>query len=171
MFTVVIGGSGSGKSEYAEALACREAGIRYYVATMQPFDEEMHARIKRHQDMRKEKGFTTIECYRDLASLECAYADVILMECMSNLLANEMYGTEVMRSDQEILTAVFSGVEHIRRQCQSCIVVSNDVFSSGEQYDKETSRYQRLLGGINQKLAAEADRVREVVCGIPVIWK
>ena len=161
MFILVIGGSGSGKSEYAEALACEEKGTRYYIATMQPFGEETLARIKRHRDMRKEKGFVTIECYRDMASVEC----------MSNLLANEMYGTETMRSDKELLEAVFSGVEHIRKKCEHCIIVSNDIFSSGEQYDKETSHYQMLLGKINQRLAAEADHVSEVVCGIPIIWK
>ena len=61
MVSLVIGGSGSGKSEFAEQLACKTDGKRYYIATMQPYDEEMWEKIKRHQEVRKDKGFETIE--------------------------------------------------------------------------------------------------------------
>ena len=166
MLTLVIGGSGSGKSEYAQMLACREPGKRYYIATMQPYDEEMLRKIKRHQDMRKEKGFTSIECYRKLSALKLDEVQTILLECMSNLLANEMYSQEE-RPDGEILKEILDGTEHIRKKCQNCIIVSNDIFSSGEQYEEETLHYMKLLGKINQELAARADQVVEVVCGIP----
>ena len=50
-------------------------------------------------------------------------------------------------------------------------VVSNEVFSDGAPYDPGTRRYIELLGALNRALAARADRVVEVVCGIPLIWK
>lgn len=70
MFTLVIGGSASGKSEYAESLLLQSEYLpRYYIATMQPFDGECHARIARHRQMRAKKQFETIERYTGLAGL------------------------------------------------------------------------------------------------------
>ena len=178
MVTLVIGGSGSGKSEYAEQLACREPGNRYYIATMEPYDGEMYSRIRRHQKMRKEKGFVTIERYRDLAGLELCAAGTILLECMSNLLANELYSacpdgtfSGGSRLDEAVAEKILAGIEHVIEQCENLIIVSNDMFSSGERYEAETLRYVRLLGRLNQSLAVRADCVCEVVCGIPVLWK
>ena len=70
MFHVVTGGSGSGKSAFAEQciLDC-QGNKRIYIATMYPFDEESHRRIARHRAMRAEKKFTTIERYTDLEHL------------------------------------------------------------------------------------------------------
>lgn len=67
MLVVVTGGSGSGKSAFAEetVLSLGEAR-RIYIATMQAFDEESHRRISRHRHMRAGKGFETIERYTEL---------------------------------------------------------------------------------------------------------
>ena len=67
MIHLITGGSGSGKSAFAEAsiVALGEAQ-RFYIATMYPFDEESFRRIERHRNMRKEKKFTTVECYTGL---------------------------------------------------------------------------------------------------------
>ena len=61
MMIFVFGGSGSGKSEYAEQRIL-EAGEmpRYYVATMEPFGEVGKKRIERHLMLRVGKGFTTV---------------------------------------------------------------------------------------------------------------
>ena len=58
MMILVTGGSGSGKSAFAEdqVVAFGEAE-RIYIATMFPFDEESRKRVQRHQNMRKGKGF------------------------------------------------------------------------------------------------------------------
>ena len=64
MMILVTGGSGSGKSAYAEELAVSlttAGGQRYYLATMQPFGEEGRRRIERHKKLREGKGFLTIE--------------------------------------------------------------------------------------------------------------
>lgn len=62
MIVLVIGGSGSGKSEFAETI-CMElpAEKKCYIATMQAFDEESRARIAKHRKARSGKGFETIE--------------------------------------------------------------------------------------------------------------
>ena len=55
MFTLVIGGAASGKSEYAEGLALASPhSPRYYIATMEPFGEEGRARVAKHRRMRED---------------------------------------------------------------------------------------------------------------------
>lgn len=61
MLTLVIGGAASGKSAYAESLTLKFPLPRYYVATMQVWDEECAKRVEKHRAMRKEKQFETIE--------------------------------------------------------------------------------------------------------------
>lgn len=67
MIHLVTGGSGSGKSAYAEQCILDFGGTRrVYIATMQPFGAEGQARIARHRKMRAAKKFSTIECYTNL---------------------------------------------------------------------------------------------------------
>ncbi|MCC8139666.1 MAG: bifunctional adenosylcobinamide kinase/adenosylcobinamide-phosphate guanylyltransferase [Lachnospiraceae bacterium] len=170
MLIVVTGGSGSGKSEYAESLVLRLAkGPKLYIATMYPFDEESHQRIARHRRMRKGKGFDTLELYTGLKNADISGYDTALLECMSNLCANEMYQENGAgaRSAEEIL----DGVRQIYGQCRHLIIVTNEIFSDGIDYDPETVRYQRCLGEINRRLAKMADLVVEVVYSIPLIHK
>ena len=49
--------------------------------------------------------------------------------------------------------------------------MTNEVFSGGKEYEGETLTYLRLLAMLNRKLAAGADLVVEVVCGLPDILK
>ena len=92
MLILVTGGSGSGKSAFAEdrVLSLGEAK-RIYIATMHPFDQESFKRIERHRKMRAGKGFDTIECYTGLKDVQISGDSVVLLECMSNLTANEMF--------------------------------------------------------------------------------
>lgn len=170
MFLLVTGGSGSGKSEYAEQMVLRLGTTpRLYIATMYPFDEECRQRIRRHRKMRAQKGFETLECYTGLKTAQTAGYGTVLLECMSNLAANELYqeGGAGEQCAQEIL----EGVQRIRSGCDHLIVVTNEIFSDGIEYEEETRRYQRTLGGINRKLASMADAVVEVVYSIPLIQK
>ena len=97
---LVIGGSGSGKSAYAEkvALECQKEKRHFYLATMHVFGEEGQKKVERHKRMRAGKGFVTIEQPTDimqcLPALREAGGGVVLLECMSNLAANEMFDTE-----------------------------------------------------------------------------
>lgn len=178
MLYIITGGSGSGKSEYAEQLAVElhkeraSAGKLYYIATMYPYDEECHRRIARHRQMRSKKGFTTIECYHHLEQVRVEQEDVVLLECLSNLLANEMYmeGGRLQNGNDGIETAVVSPVQKLAESCKGVIVVTNEVFSDGIEYEPETQRYIRLLGRINAALGRSADGVAESVCAIPV-WR
>lgn len=162
MFTLVIGGAASGKSEYAESRVVRLPERRIYLATMRPWDQECRARIARHRRLRQDKGFETLERYTDLAGAEVPAGANVLLECMSNLTANELYDPE--GGGQE---AVLRGVDALLARCGHLTVVTNEVFSGGTACEEDTLRYLRALARINRLLAARADTVAEVICGLP----
>lgn len=168
MIYVITGGSGSGKSEYAEQLVL-DAGPhqRIYVATMKIWDGEGEARAERHRAMRAFKGFETVEWYEDLETLEIPAQThdlpVVLLECMSNLAANEYE-----RLGEKAADAVIVGIIALQKQCRHLMIVTNEVFSDGREYSRETFQYMELLGRINRYLGQIADSVTEVVYGIPI---
>ncbi len=166
MLTLVIGGAASGKSEFAENLVLTLPGRRVYVATMEPYDGECLARIEKHRRQRAGKGFLTLERYRDLGGLEVPTGANVLLECMSNLLANELYSPQGGGS-----AAVLGGVERLCARCANLTIVTNEVFSEGKDYEGDTLRYLRALGSVNRALAAQANRVVEVVCGCANVLK
>ena len=62
MLHLITGGSGSGKSEYAERQVQESgAGKRIYIATMIPYGEDGRQRVERHRRLRSEKNFETVE--------------------------------------------------------------------------------------------------------------
>lgn len=180
MFYLISGGSGSGKSEFAENIAVKlynkekkekEQGL-FYIATMMGTDLETLEKIERHRTMRREKGFVTLECFTDLKSafITSAPSDgTILLDCLSNLVANEMFSEHGVK--EHIVEEVLQGVEYLLEKCNHLVIVTNEIFSDGCDYDNTTKQYIRNLGQLNQNLAKRADKVVEVVYGIPVYHK
>ncbi|MDO4306218.1 MAG: bifunctional adenosylcobinamide kinase/adenosylcobinamide-phosphate guanylyltransferase [Eubacteriales bacterium] len=170
MLVLVTGGSGSGKSAFAEdrvlSLGKRK---RIYIATMFPFDEESHKRIARHRHMRAGKGFETVECYTGLKNVKVPQDSAVLLECMSNLTANEMFQAD--GAHEETVREILTGVARLKEQARHVVIVTNEIFSEAASYEGETELYQAYLGKINREIAAMADEVTEVVYGIPVYHK
>lgn len=164
--TLIVGGAASGKSEYAEALTQSWPGRKIYLATMKPFDQECRARIQKHRRQRAGKGFETVERCMDLSGAPIPEGADVLLECMSNLVANELYEPSGGGAD-----AALRGVDALLERCGNLIIVSNEVFSGGTAYDEGTLFYLRELARVNRALAERADRVAEVVCGLPRYWK
>ncbi|MDO4648512.1 MAG: bifunctional adenosylcobinamide kinase/adenosylcobinamide-phosphate guanylyltransferase [Eubacteriales bacterium] len=172
MMVLVTGGSGSGKSAFAEdtVLQLDENGShRIYIATMYPYDEESKKRVLRHRDMRKDKHFETIECFTDIGSLEISPDSTVLLECMSNLVANEMFMPE--GAGEDTFDCVCKGIVSLKKQSANLVIVTNEIFSEAQIYEGDTSIYMENLGKINQFCAEMADLVYEVVYGIPVMQK
>ena len=193
MITLVTGGSGSGKSAYAESLLSSCEGIRYYIATMRIYDAEGEKKVERHRKLRAGKGFLTIESpmnvgkirfacdggseqaqYRQEAErkVQCSSEKKsALLECMSNLTANEMFTKDGMKSEEEVVEKIVSEMQTLSQKLDNLVIVTNNVFEDGVIYDAGTMEYLRALGRINTALARLADRVAEVVVGIPVELK
>lgn len=208
MITLITGGSGSGKSAYAEKYICHasnEKGFKekYYIATMQVFDDEGQRKIDRHRRLRAGKGFITIEQPRDIqdavsklqSESSLKTGRLALLECMSNLVANEMFPPvdasdtkeagvkkealdepENMRDyDNTIISLVskkvLKDVSILSENVAELVIVTNNVFEDGVCYDESTMNYIKAMGIVNRGLAAMAESVVEVVAGIPVAVK
>ena len=174
--TLIIGGSGSGKSAYAEdyMVSISEDRKKYYIATMQIYDEEGKRKVERHRMLRGGKGFSTIEQPIDIGKAAEKMEDgerTALLECISNLTANEMFLEEIHGTEEAITEKIVGGIAVLNRELTHLVIVSNDVFEDGNVYDKTTMAYIRAMGRINQKLAEMADEVVEVVVGIPIVIK
>ena len=169
MLTLVIGGAASGKSEYAERLVLQTALPRYYLATMQVWDAECAARVEKHRRMRAEKQFETLECPLHLGTVHLPARGTALLEDLGNLTANELY--DPAGAGETAASAILDGLDRLAAQCEHLVVVSNEVFSGGANYAGDTDRYLKALAQVNNALAARADAVVRVVCGIPVYHK
>lgn len=167
MVTLVTGGAASGKSEYAEELCLRQnSGQLIYIATMMPYGDESLEKIKKHKLMRKEKEFKTIECLYDLQSINVEKNSTVIVECISNLLANEMYCEN--RNKEKAVSEIIEGINKLKKDAENVVIVTNEIFSDGNNYDYDTKKYIENLGLINEKLAELSDNVVEIVYGIEV---
>ncbi|MBC8569298.1 bifunctional adenosylcobinamide kinase/adenosylcobinamide-phosphate guanylyltransferase [Zongyangia hominis] len=170
MLTLIIGGAGSGKSAFAEALLAKSGCLdKIYIATMDPWGEEAKARIRRHRAMRRDKGFATVERFVSLSGLRVPKGAAVLLECVGNLAANELFSPG--GAGKDAVAAIVGGVDALCARAGDVIVVANDVFSDGVEYDGETETYRRVMAEATAQISHRADRVAEVVCGIPIVHK
>lgn len=102
----------------------------------------------------------------------------LLLECVSNLAANEMFhknaadnGHRTWKDMEELASRLAQDITSLAAQAEDMVIITNEVGSDGISYDPETMDYIRLLGNLNRRLADMADQVVEVVYGIPVFWK
>ncbi len=185
MRVLVTGGSASGKSAFAEKIACSLPTPHIYLATMRPFGEDGRRRVARHRELRRDRDFLTVECYEryeGLSLCESLGRDVsgatVLIECVGNIVANVQFGE---MGDSEALTCgsfvdalaekVVAGIESIAAQCANTVVVTNEVGADGIAYPVETQDYIRALGAVGCRLAAEFDAVYEVAAACPCALK
>lgn len=172
MVALIYGGSGSGKSAYAEEYIGQIAGgaKKYYLATMQVYGEEGERKVARHKELRNGKGFITIEQARNVSEaadkmdVPCA----VLLECMSNLTANEMFVGTTCIPWEVVSEKILQDVKKLQSRVDALVIVMGNVFEDGSVYDSGTMEYLRAMGQIHRSLAELADEVIEVVVGIPI---
>lgn len=163
MLIEIIGGSGSGKSEFAEK-CCMELcpGKKYYIATMQAFDEEGKCRVLRHRKLRAGKQFITIECQTGLENVQVEEGATLLLECMSNLTANEMYSPEGRYGK-----AVKETCEHREEACEQREDVCEQREETCEQREDVCERREDacedMVNLLMQGIRRMADQARHLV--------
>lgn len=169
MIALITGGSGSGKSAYAEqlteALSQESTDHRVYIATMRVWDGESEKRVARHRAQRAALHFETIESPVNIAQVLLPENAVVLLEDIPNLVANEMFEPD---GDTDRL---LPGLQALAERCRHLVIVTNDIFSDGGAYEPSTRTYMQLLAQVNQSLASLADCGIEVVYTIPVPFK
>ncbi|MDA3858999.1 MAG: bifunctional adenosylcobinamide kinase/adenosylcobinamide-phosphate guanylyltransferase [Roseovarius sp.] len=164
--TLILGGAASGKSAFAEGLVVRTGRARAYLATAQTFDDEMRAKVVRHQTMRG-GGWRTIEAPLDLASaLSTARADeVVLLDCATMWLSNHMLAdSDLPEAEAALIAALASCAAPV-------VVVSNEVGLSVVPENALARRFREAQGRLNQRLAAQAGLVVNVIAGLPQVLK
>ncbi len=178
MMALVTGGASCGKSAYAESLCMESGSNRIYLAAMRPFGDEGAARVRKHRAQRAGKGFITIECFEGLDAVlldERIVGATILLECLGNVVANELFSAEGSASCRDSERAaedkLFAQICTLHRGCNRLVIVGNEVGADGICYAFETQAYQRVLGALSCRLAAECDYVVECVAGMPLVLK
>lgn len=159
-FVLVLGGARSGKSRHAQALIERHAPPWVYLATAQPLDDEMRARIAEHRAQRA-PDWITIEAPLDLAgALEQAGAVPVLVDCLTLWLTN------LMLAERDIAAAVARLEQALDARAGPMVLVANEVGLGIVPDNALARRFRDEAGRLNQRMAARAGRVLFMVAGI-----
>ncbi len=174
---LVTGGSRSGKSAYAQKIAEALPGPRAFVATCPMVDDEMRERIRKHQLERQAANWKTLEETVDLTgALRGARESfkVVLVDCLTLWINNLMYEAQVDGRDiteDDIAHRCRELLAVCAELSDTVIFVTNEV-GMGIVPDNPASRlYRDLAGRCNQIMAAGADTVTLVSCGLPLHLK
>ncbi len=175
---LVIGGTRSGKSRFAERLAAGLGSRVVYLATAEVYDAEMEARVALHRERRPD-SWATIEAPRDLAAalarLDQA-VDVTLVECLAVWASNRLLDLGDPEDDgwrmkvealDDALGAEIDGILMRARDVGGSLVLVSAEVGYGVVPPTPLGRaFRDLLGGLNQRVAARADAVFLVVAGL-----
>lgn len=165
--SLVLGGSRSGKSAYAEALLAPLAGERLYIATAEAGDAEMTARIAAHRRRRGE-AWTTLEQPLDLApalAAHCRPHRAVLVDCLTLWLSN------LLAAGRDVETEVAALTELLPRLEGHTVFVANEVGLGIVPDNPLGRRFRDEAGRLNQAVAARADTVVFMAAGLPLVLK
>ncbi len=166
---LLLGGLKCGKSSYALKIGnSLKVKNKIYIATSQPFDEEMRKKIERHK---KERGdqWKTVESHLDLATslmkFENEQDTAVVIDCFTMWVNNMLFFDW---SDDKIFKAFEKVLDVIKRAKCHIIGVSNEVGLGVIPDNKLTRRYVNLLGEFNQRCASVFSDVLFMIAGLPV---
>ena len=168
MIELFIGGCRSGKSTAALERADRIGARRkLFLATCQPLDAEMRARIERHKEER-DQTWETIEEPLEIAALIRRHSEpqtVILVDCLTLWLTNLI----ITDADDAVLRKRIETLEDSLSSARGpVLVVANEVGLGIVPDNTMSRRFRDWAGSLNQRMAQCAQRVVWTVAGIPV---
>lgn len=171
--TLVLGGARSGKSRYAESLAggtLSGAAVprpALYIATAEPGDMEMSARIMAHR-ARRGPHWTTVEAPLALAETlrdNAMAGRAILVDCLTLWVSNLMHAGYDLDEAGDELVAVLQDLP-----CP-VVLVANEVGLGIVPDNALARRFRDAAGRLNIQLAGHADRVIFIAAGLPLLMK
>jgi adenosyl cobinamide kinase/adenosyl cobinamide phosphate guanylyltransferase len=161
---LIIGGARSGKSRFALTLA-EPYSNKTLVATLEPKDEEMKARIKKHQRQRGKDWKVIEEPVRLAEAVRRAVAksDCVVVDCITLWLSNLLLAG---KTESEIGAEIKKLCKTVTRPKALVVVVSNEVGQGIVPADPLTRQFRDLQGKANQMLAAKTGEVYLMAAGI-----
>ena len=169
MITLILGGARSGKSSRALQLARRSRKPVYFLATAEPADRELRRRIALHRRQRP-ASWRTIEESRRIPQRLAAVprGATVIVDCLTLWIGR-------LTSDRVTANAILHRTEQLCRTVRArrlrLIAVSNEVGSGVVPPTQLGRSFQDVLGQVNQRVAAAAQRVELMVAGLPLRLK
>lgn len=174
MTIFISGGCKNGKSTYAlkQALQLAGQGPRYYIATLDPKDDEQLACVKVHREARKGKGFITFESPVSLPACPegADPCGVFLLDSVTALLFNEMFSSGG-NMDPSAPERIIESLDRFLDTVKHAVLVSDYIYSDGMGYAPVTEAYARGLAQVDRFLTQKCERVVEICMGIPTVYK
>lgn len=161
---LITGGIRSGKSSYAEKLALSLSPHPVYMATAHVWDEEFRQRVIRHQQARGLE-WTNIEEEKELSKYPIE-GRVVLIDCVTLWCTNYFFENE--GNVQNALEKVKREFDRFTDQEATFIFVTNEIGLGGTSDNELQRKFTDMQGWMNQYIAAKADEVILMVCGIPM---
>lgn len=166
--TLVLGGVRSGKSARAEQLIAGSGALVRYVATAPrpDGDPDLTARVAAHRE-RRPSSWSTVET-QDLRAVLSEGSAPTLIDDLGGWLAARLdaAGWETPENVQPDLDGLVAAAAAYAGEL---VIVSPEVGLSLVAETHAGRVFQDLLGALNGRLAAIADRAELVVAGIPVL--
>ncbi|MEI8186336.1 MAG: bifunctional adenosylcobinamide kinase/adenosylcobinamide-phosphate guanylyltransferase [Chlorobiaceae bacterium] len=165
----VTGGARSGKSSFALQLALHYEK-RVFLATAEPFDDEMKIRINKHREERSDKFITVEEpLYLEHALEQLpAGTEVVLLDCLTVWAGNLMHFIE---DENEIKKRIDSFLAALRPPPCDIILVSNEVGMGIVPENAMARKFRDIAGIINQNTASIATEAYLLCSGLPIRLK
>jgi len=180
---LVTGGARSGNSRFAESLLHDCGGGVLYVATAVPFDDEMKTRIKKHQASRP-VHWRTLEGYAGVGHLISQTrqpGEAVLLDCLTVTISNlildsgadfDQLTPETADNIEKSIEAEVNALLDVLQGLDSTAVVVTNEVGLGLVPDSPLGRlFRDVAGRLNQLVAARADGVYLIVCGLAVRLK
>ncbi|MBZ4194917.1 MAG: bifunctional adenosylcobinamide kinase/adenosylcobinamide-phosphate guanylyltransferase, partial [Candidatus Contendobacter sp.] len=168
MKELILGGTRSGKSAFAQQRAVASGLPVIYLATAEARDAEMTARIVHHRADRPtdwglvEEPLALATALRTHATPErCLLVDCLTL-WLSNLLAA---GDERLEAEMRALTLTLPMLPG------RVLLVSNEVGQGIVPANPLARRFRDQAGLLHQQIAACCDRVTFVIAGLPLTLK
>lgn len=169
MAELILGGARSGKSRLAERQAADSGLAVVYIATSQPLDGEMSARVAHHR-ARRPDHWGLVEEPVELARVLREHASAgtcLLVDCLTLWLTNLL----MLEDDARLVAERDALLACIAELPGRVLLVSNETGLGVVPLGELTRRYVDEAGWLHQALAERCTRVTFTVAGLPMLLK